>query len=171
MQPKPDKFIPALYGGLIIAAINIIPGLNFINCLCCGGILLGGFLSVFFYKKDFTPQTTPMEIEDCVLIGVFAGIISAVAGVIMSSIITALFGNLSMQMMMSFIEKMNVEFPPESQQLLDELFTEAEKQSLSLGNISISLIFSLILNTIFSILGALIGWSVFKPKPQTPMPL
>ena len=45
MNPKPDKIIPALYGGIIMALVSTIPFVSFINCLCCAGIMLGGLLA------------------------------------------------------------------------------------------------------------------------------
>src|SRR5690242_5350672 len=94
MNPKPDKFMPALYGGIIMALISNIPVVNFINCFCCAGILLGGFLAVFFYQKNLTPGSPPLEANDCMLIGLLAGIVGAFVGSFMYLAVTAMFGNI-----------------------------------------------------------------------------
>jgi len=43
MPEKPSILMPALFGGIITGVLSGIPFLNFINCLCCAGVLLGGF--------------------------------------------------------------------------------------------------------------------------------
>ena len=48
---RSPKFLPALYGALVIAGIETVPGLNFINACCCAGILFGGFLRYFLHSR------------------------------------------------------------------------------------------------------------------------
>ena len=83
MNPKPDKLIPAIYGGIIMGVISAVPFLNFINCLCCAGILLGGFFAVMFYKNNFTPDTPPFTSSDCMVVGVLSGVCGAVVGTVL----------------------------------------------------------------------------------------
>ena len=64
MKEKPGMLMPALYGGIIMAVISTVPGLSLINCLCCAGVLLGGFMAVFFYKKELMPDMPPMTSSD-----------------------------------------------------------------------------------------------------------
>ncbi len=164
MRPKPDRFMPALYGGLVIAGISAIPGLNLLNCLCCAGIMLGGFLAVLFYRQELTPEMDPLTSNDCVRLGVLAGIIAAVAGTFISVLISLVFGNVAIEVMLQIIHRMNVDIPAELQQQIDL----ALAQGISLLGIITSLVFSLILDSIFAMLGGLIAWSVFKPKLQVP---
>ncbi len=51
MPEKPSKLMPALYGGVIMGLISGIPFLNLVNCLCCAGVMLGGFMAVFFTRR------------------------------------------------------------------------------------------------------------------------
>ena len=60
MIEKPNKLRSAILGGLVIGAISGIPGLNLLNCCCCAGILLGGAMSVYLYRKEFTNEMPPM---------------------------------------------------------------------------------------------------------------
>ena len=101
--------MPALYGGLIIAGISAIPGLNLINVCCCAGILLGGFLAVFFYKQEMTPEMDPLTSNDCIRLGAFTGVIAAVAGTVISVVVMLVFGNIALEMMMKIVHRMNVE--------------------------------------------------------------
>lgn len=160
MIPKPDKLMPSLYGGLLIATVWAVPGLNFLNCLCCAGVMLGGFLAVLLYEKDITPQMEPLTRDDCTQLGIFTGLISAVAGVIIQYLVIAAFGDVMIDTMMRIVEKMNVELPPE----YFELIETAKATERSLFSFIIDIIFMGMINTLFAFLGGLIGWKVFQPK-------
>ena len=156
--------MPALYGGLVIAGISAIPGLNLINVCCCAGILLGGFLAVFFYKQDLTPEMDPLTSNDCVRLGALAGVIAAVAGTVVSMLVMLVFGNIAIEMMMKIIHRMNVELPANIEQMIDQ----GMEERISFFGFFFSLFANLIIDVLFATLGGLIGWSVFKPKPQYP---
>ncbi|MEW5799379.1 MAG: hypothetical protein AB1728_10270 [Bacteroidota bacterium] len=160
MNPKPDKLMPSLYGGLLIATLWAVPGLNLINCLCCAGVLLGGFLSVLLYQKDFTQETEPMTKNDCIQLGIYSGLIASVAAVIIQVIVTLVFGDVAVEMMMRLVERMNVEMPAEFYALIEQ----AKEEEPNLFGSILAVFFYIVPNTLFSVLGALIGWNVFKPK-------
>jgi hypothetical protein len=170
MNQKPDKLIPALYGGVIMAVISAIPFINFINCFCCAGIMLGGFLGVFFYKNNFTPDTPPFTSGDCMGVGALAGVFGAVIGTVLAYASLMLFGNIMGDYILNMIRNMNLEIPPEA--------WDAMEESMSTGmtfiSMFIQLISSLVLDSIFGLLGGLIAYSVYKPKgavmPSAPMP-
>lgn len=166
MRPKPDRLIPALYGGLIIAGISAIPGLNLINVCCCAGILLGGFLAVFFYKQELTPDMDPLTSNDCVRLGVLAGVIAAIAGTAISTLVVLVFGNIAVESMMGIIRKLNVELPSNLEQLIED----GMKEKISMVGTMFSLVLSLFVDVIFATLGALIGWSAYRPKPPQQAP-
>lgn len=160
MNPPPDKLMPSLYGGLLIATLWAIPGLNFINCLCCAGVLLGGFLSVLLYQKNLTPEMPPLAMRDCVQLGINSGIIASVAAVVIQVIVTLAFGNIAIDLMMQLVERMNVELPPEFYELIEQ--AKEEKPNF-VGSI-FAIVIYIVPNCLFSVLGALIGWNVFKSK-------
>lgn len=160
MNPKPDKLMPSLYGGLLIASIWAVPGLNLLNSLCCAGVLLGGFLSVLIFQKDITPEMSPLTKEDCKDLGIYTGAISAVAAVIIQYLVIALFGNVMIDMMVQIIDRMNMDMPAEFYEWI-EAAKAAERNVFSF---IIDIMFMGIVNTLFAFLGALIGWKVFQPK-------
>jgi hypothetical protein len=160
MQPKPDKIMPSLYGGLLIATIWSIPGLNMLNCFCCAGVLLGGFLAVVLYQKDITSEMEPLSRDDCNTLGIYTGIIASVAGAIIQYAIQLVFGNIAIDVMMKLAERMHVDFPPE----LYPMIEEAKQQGPNILSAIVAIFITAIPNTLFAFLGGLIGWNVFKPK-------
>lgn len=160
MNSQPDKLMPSLYGGLLIATLWAIPGLNFINCLCCAGVLIGGFLSVLLYQKNIGPEMPPMTMNDCIHLGVYTGIIASVAAVIIQVAVTSIFGDVAVEMMLRIVENMNVEMPPEYYELIDQ----ARNEDPTVAGSILAIFFYIIPNTLFSVLGSLIGWNVFKAR-------
>ena len=170
MNPKPDKIIPALYGGIILGFISSVPFLSFINCFCCAGILLGGFLAVMFYTKNFTPDTAPFTSSDCLTVGLLAGFVGAAVETVLSLIFVAMFGNVTVKFLLNFLHNSNIQIPPDAMEKLEE----ALDQSKSIATIVMNFFFAMLINGIFGLLGGLIGYSVFKPKQphvMTPPPL
>ena len=86
MPEKPSKLMPALYGGVIMGVISGIPFLNLVNCLCCAGVMLGGFMAVFFYQKDLTPEKGPLTNSDSLQLGALAGVFGALVGLVLTVI-------------------------------------------------------------------------------------
>ena len=168
MNPKPAKIIPALYGGIIMGLISSIPFLAIVNCLCCAGILSGGFLAVLFYKKNFTPETPPFTAGDCLALGALAGVFGAVVDTILSLVFIAIFGNIAQEFLLNFVRNLNI-----PQEALD-IIEEAVNQATSGAAIFLNFITTLISYSLFGMLGGLIGYGIYKPKQQTmpppPMP-
>lgn len=153
--------MPSLYGGLLIATIWSVPGLNLLNCFCCAGVLLGGFLAVLLYQRDLTPETGLLTRDDCTHLGILTGMISAVAGVVIQYIVIALFGNVMIDVMMKIVERMNVDLPPEYYEMIEA----AKSSEQSVFSFVLDVLVMGMMNTLFSFLGALIGWKVFQQKP------
>lgn len=165
MYPKPDRILPALYGGIVMTVLVVVPGLNLINCLCCAGILLGGFGAVFFYKNEFTPDTPPYTAGDCMAVGAIAGLAGAVISTIVSSIMVLLFGNFMLEFAMQWIDQQGIQLPGEIQNVLNQALDEGVTIISILGD----LLLALMIYPIFGMLGGLIGYAVYKPRP-TMMP-
>ncbi len=163
MPQKPSIVLPALYGGIIIAAISAIPGLNLLNCLCCAGVLLGGALSVFFYKKDLGPEQASLTSGTAIQLGALAGVFGAILGTAIAAAIMAAFGNVSREFVAHFLDRFRDQMPPEA-------FDQAMR-SLETGGLTIvTLVISLIIDTRFGLLGGLSGFAIWKPKPGATLP-
>jgi len=160
MNPKPDKLIPAIYGGIIMGIISAVPFLNFLNCLCCAGVMLGGFLAVVFYKNNFTPDTPPYTSGDCVAVGALSGVFGAIVGTLLSFMFLKMFGNLLGEYIVNLLQGFNI--PEEALQAIEESL----KESASMLFVFIRFFSNLVIDVIFGLLGGLIGYSLFKPKQQ-----
>ncbi len=164
MQPvaPPSKMTPALIGGAVIGFISATPFLNLINCLCCAGIILGGFLATFFYKDQLTPDMPPMTPGDGATLGLLSGLIGFAIATLLGAVIYFLFGNIAgeivMNMMLKFFETAGIDLPPEA---MDEMMRSADESPFK----PLSLFISLVVTTIFAVIGGLIGSAVFKSKP------
>jgi len=177
---KPKKQHAILLGGAVIGIISGIPGLSLLNCCCCAGIMAGGAAAVYTYRKEFTNDMPPFESSDALILGVVAGIIGALLATVLSSFIVLMVGPVETKfirgLMMKLVERLerNRALPAGS---MDEMMNQIEQainEGLTIGGVLRSLVFSLILYPIFSMLGALIGFSVFGKRnapPQNPTPL
>jgi hypothetical protein len=159
MPQKPDKFLPALYGGIIMGLLSATPFLSFVNCLCCAGILFGGFMSVFFYKKALTAEMDALTSSDGMGLGALAGLFGAVVSTILAGLFFLMFGNvvneaiLEMMRSRGFLDQM----PPEARAQIEQGLIE---QGFSI----IGVVFSFILLPLFGLLGGLIGYAVFRKR-------
>ncbi len=159
MPEKPNKLMPALYGGIIMGVISGLPFLNFVNCCCCAGVLLGGVLAVFFYKNDLKEGMPPLTSGDAIELGAIAGVIGAVIGSILTAGAFAVVGNVTGDTIIQMLEKYKDQMPPGT-------LEEAEQKIREGGFSIVQFVMSLVIDTVFGLLGGLIGYAIFKPKPQ-----
>lgn len=166
MPVKPDKMLPALYGGIIIAVISTIPGLSLINCLCCAGIMIGGVMAVFFYKNTLTPESSPLESSDGVQLGLLAGVFAAVIATVISLGIQLLFGDIGSRMIMDIFERLaeSGTIPQEAMDGIRQGITQSMQQGLRATHILMGFVISIILYPLFGLFGGLIGVAMFKSK-------
>jgi hypothetical protein len=151
--------MPAFYGGIIMAVISAVPGLNLLNCLCCAGVLVGGFMAVFFYKKELMPDMPPMTSSDGLQLGALAGVFGGVLGSLASIIIMQLAGNIGGEMILKFMEGFHDKMPPEAWDNMVESIREGRVSPLHM-------FFGVVIDVIFGLLGGLIGYSILKPKQE-----
>ncbi len=164
MPEKPGKLMPALYGGVIMGVISGIPILSVVNCFCCAGIMLGGFMAVFFYKKDLTQSSPPLTNGDGLGLGALAGLVGAVVTVILTAVVHLVFGA-AMGGGMQKLQDMGLgnQIPPETMKMIQGMMSDK-------GLIGITFVFHLVIDPLFGLIGGLIGYAVFKSKTPQVMP-
>lgn len=115
-------------------------------------------MAVFFYKKDLLPDQPQLSSGDAVGLGALAGVFSAFIGTAITAAILAAFGNVTAEIFRGVLEKYSDNFPPGT---LDQI-----ESSMARGGLTIlHLVSSLIIDTIFGLLGGLIGYAIWKPRP------
>ncbi len=164
MPEKPGKLMPALYGGVIMGVISGVPILSIVNCFCCAGIMLGGFMAVFFYKKDLKESSPPLTNGDGIGLGALAGLVGAVVTVILTALFRYVFG-MAMGGGMHRLEDMGLanQIPPETMKMIQGMMSDR-------GLMGITFVFHLFIDPLFGLLGGLIGYAVFKSKTPAVMP-
>jgi hypothetical protein len=166
MPAKPDKLVPALYGGILIAVLASIP---LVNCCCCIIAMGGGLLAVYFYKNTLKPESMPLESSDGVQLGLLAGAFGAVIAVLISIVIQLIFGNVGSKMVIEFLDRLaeSGNIPPEAMEGIDRAREELERsltEGFQLINVVKAFAMSIIVYPLFGLFGGLIGASWFKPK-------
>jgi hypothetical protein len=137
-------------GGLVAAALNSIPILNFINCFCCAGIMLGGAVALIYYDRSFTVREY-INPATAVTVGITAGLFGAFISLGIDYVIYINFGHWELDFMYDILDAIE-EVPPAIEEMLYEL-----EQDLQAGVIWGSLLFrNLILMPIFCLIGAVI---------------
>ena len=164
MPEKPNKLMPALYGGIIMGVISGLPFLNLLNCFCCAGILLGGFLSVLFYTREAPPDTLQLTSGDALQLGVLAGVFGAFIETALHAAVLGSVGNVVGETLSQILEGMSDQIPPEVFDQIDRAF--GGLATFTPFAIFFSFLKSIIINPVFGLLGGLIGYAVFKPKPS-----
>ena len=137
-------------GGLVAGALNSIPILNFINCFCCAGIMLGGAVALVYYDRSssireyINPATT-------ITVGITTGLFGAFISLGIDYIIYLNFGHWEIEFMYDLLEAME-EVPSAIEDMVYEL-----EQELQEGFIWGSILFrNLLLMPVFCLIGALI---------------
>ena len=149
-------------GGLVAGALNSIPFLNFINCFCCLGIILGGVVALIYYDRTFDISMREyISPAVAVTLGIAAGLFGAFISLFIEWIIYINFGHWEIEFMNELMDNMD-----EVPQVMEDLVHEFEVE-LGEGFIWASILFrNLILMPIFCLIGALIARVVLNKDRQ-----
>lgn len=157
---------PALIGGVALGIVSAIPIIGAFNCLCCAWVLAGGMLAAHLYVKD---AASPVTLGRGAVLGLATGALGAVVCTLFSiplHMMSASGGGMNfMAQIQQQIDKMpNV--PPETRQALEALASRGDLTAVLLVG---SFILSLVVFSIFGMMGATIGVALFeKRKIGTP---
>jgi hypothetical protein len=174
MLEKPNKFRIAIISGVVIGAVSSVPGISLINCCCCAGVWLGGVLAMYLYKQQFTEGMPPLESSDALMLGLMSGIVGAFTATIVNALILFIVGPVEQELVKSLAGKLLdrlVEqggLQTDMADTMKEQIEQSIRDSGKLSNIFGSLFMALILYPIFAILGALLGFAIFRPKTVPP---
>jgi hypothetical protein len=155
-----DRLQPALWGGLFIGVLSALPLINAGNCCCCLWVLVGGALAAYLRQ-----QNNPYQIDaaEGAIVGLMAGVIGGVVYSLLSIPLQMMTGPMQQEWMNQILSS-NPDVPPEMRELVERL-------TASSGLQLIGMILSVVVYSIFGLLGGLIGVAIFKknlPPPQPP---
>jgi diacylglycerol kinase len=175
MLEKPSKLRIALISGAVIGAVSSVPGISLINCCCCAGVWLGGVLALYLYKQQLTEEMPPLESSDALMLGLMAGVIGAFTATVINVLILVTFGPVEAELVKSIVEKVldrmaeQGSMTPDMIDMLRGQIDQSIKDAGRASSIFGGLFVALIVYPIFTILGALLGFAIFRPKmpPQT----
>lgn len=165
MEKTPSKLIPALIGGSVMGVLSTVPIINMGNCLCCMWIILGGGVGAYFYWRQLPPGSDFPSGE-----GAIVGLLSGVFGALFSTFLTYIFMAMDIapakEIITNIIES-QADLSPEVEDFLESL---QEEGYVSPFFVFIGLFFSLIINSIFGLIGGIIGAAIFRKRGQKDTP-
>lgn len=151
----------ALIGGCVFGTASSLPYLEMINMLCCALVIGAGVLASYLYFKDMEPTTG--HLGQGASVGWLAGVFGAVASTIVTVIVTATgLKDEQAAQTQKMLTEMGVELPEGLSGLIN-MGTE-----VSLGMIGMTLLMGLILYSIFSTIGGMVGAAMFAKKAEQP---
>ena len=151
----------AFVGGWVAGALNSIPFLNFINCFCCAGIMLGGATALVYYDKTFEIKEV-ISPAVAVTVGIASGLFGAFISLGIDYFIYINFGNWEIEFLQNLIDHMD-EIPTE----LDAMIYELENE-MGRGFIWAAALFrNLLLMPVFCLIGSLIMRLIINKNRQS----
>jgi hypothetical protein len=155
-----NKMKPALYGGLIVGILSVIPIVNLANFCCCLWAIVGGGVASYLYVKG---SASPVKAGDGAMLGALAGLIGAGIAIVVGIPLSIVAGGITRQLMLSLVQSLN----PGQVEMMQR---QMEAGASVVGAIVNGLILAVCL-IVFSTLGGLIGIPIFeKRKGDVPPP-
>ena len=154
-----ERLQPAIWGGLFIGVLSALPFVNLPNYCCCLWVLVGGALAAYLRQ-----QNTPYQIDAAE--GAIVGLMAGVVGGVVSSVLSIPFQMMAGPMQEAWMERIlssNPDVTPEMREMVERLTTGS-------GVRLIGMIVSVVVYSIFGLLGGLIGVAVFKRNLPPPPP-
>lgn len=153
-----ERLQPALWGGLFIGVLSVLPLVSAANCCCCLWVLVGGALASYLRQ-----QNSPYQIDaaEGAIVGLMAGAIGGVVSSLLSIPLAMVMGPLQEQWIEMLSGDPNV--PPEMREMVERF---ARNPGLQL----VGMIISVVVSSIFGLLGGLIGAALFKKNLPPPPP-
>ncbi len=158
MPQQPGKLVPAVWGGLLMGVISGVPVLSWINCACCAGIMAGGVLAVYLFRRQLDVRYH-MDMGDGASLGLLAGVFGAIIGTALDQ----LFARFSYEL----LQKLITEYvhDPEMEAMMEQLRPGG-------GLMKMFAVFGffvrLVMYTVFGLLGGLIGVKLFGQSKTPP---
>ena len=142
----------ALWPGIVLGLLSVIPIVNYVNFFCCLWIIGGGFLAALVFKQE----TGDVKTGDGALCGLIAGLIGAVVQAVGVGILWYFFHETYLSSLYEIFSQ--AEFDAAMQDMM------AQMVSNPIIMVSLTLVSGIILNSIFATLGGIIGSAILHKK-------
>ena len=156
------KIRAALIGGVSAGILSALPYIQMLNALCCALFIGGGVLATYLYFKN-QPPSAKRPYGEGALIGLLAGVFSAIAGTIVGMAVMASGAGAGdaaqAAQAMAQLEDAGIELP--------DWVRSMGSGEITATAIGVSLVFNLILSGIFSTIGGLVGVAIFHQQDDT----
>ena len=153
---------PALLGGVFIGVLSALPFISAANCCCCLWVVAGGVLTVYLRQ-----QNSPMAIQpsEGALMGLIAGAIGGLIAGVLGYAFALMMGPWQNDILRRIMEA-NQDTPPEVREMMERMMSGG-----AMGAVAVmSMLFTVVLYSVFGLLGGLLGTVIFKKNapPQAP---
>jgi hypothetical protein len=160
----PSKFTPVIISSFVMVFLSLFPVLNLLNLLCCAGIIIGGASGTWYYAKQLEKIGESIQNKDGIMIGLLAGIISAIIYVIFSTMIIMISKQNPVEMVYQFTQQYGVNIPPESERMLKTVRDEYSQNGFSTIMIGVELFSRIVSHCIFGPIGGLLVASIINKR-------
>ena len=161
---QPSKFTPVIISTAIMTLISVFPILNFLNLLCCAGILLGAFAGTSFYAKKLSAAGNIIQFKDGAAIGLFSGLLTALLVTLINTLIMMLSSQNPIPEIYKLVDQFGYTLPPEAEKLLKKISDEYNMHGFSITITLINFVMDLIFFPLFGFLGGILSASIFAKR-------
>jgi len=150
---------PAVIGGVVTGVLSALPFVSGFNACCCLWVVSGSLVATYLLQQN---RSTPLTPGDGALVGLLSGVIGVVIATVLSIPIDLVFGPIQREMMQQFVDSAN-SMSPEVRQFLQRF---GDRGEMGVGGMVlfrvIGFIFFLMIGSVFSTLGGLLGAVIFS---------
>jgi hypothetical protein len=151
---------PALLGGVVLGVLSALPIVSAGNVCCCMWVISGGMVAAYLLQQDLP---TPITQGDGALVGLLAGVVGAFVYIVLSIPINILMAPVERMWSQRLLE-MAGNMPAELRAMVERLGDRGGEPGFAVRVVRIvaSFLFMLIVGSIFSTLGGLLGAVFFR---------
>jgi hypothetical protein len=154
-----SRLQPALLAGVFIGVLSALPLVNMGNCCCCLWVVAGGALAAYL-RQQSTPFSVPAS--EGALVGLMAGFFGGIAAVVLSIPMRMITGPIEQQMIDGVLAR-NPDIPVELRNILEQANAQSAFRA-------VQAVITLVVYTIFGMLGGLLGVAMFSKSAPPPPP-
>jgi hypothetical protein len=155
-----------MLGGLVMGVLSALPIVYAANACCCLWVVCGGLTAAYLFQQN---QPLPISAGDGALVGLLAGLAGAGVHLVLSIPIDIVMAPIERSMALRFAD-MAGNMPSNLRDMLDQVSQRTAHAGIGLILLrrAIVFMFMLVIGSIFSTVGGVIGAVVFrKPESRT----